>query len=58
MLNESLIVEVADYKSWHYELEMDRFKEALVFDKSKLYGDLNYGKRNGRQMILDGRSHV
>lgn len=54
MLNESLIVEVADYKSWHYELEMDRFKEALVFDKSKLYGDLNYGKRNGRQMILDG----
>ena len=59
MSNEPLIVvgEFADYKSREYKLEMDCFKQALQFDRNTLYGDLNYGKRNGRQMIL-GRNHV
>ena len=59
MLNESLVdmEEPADYKSRKYALEMDRFKKALQFDLNALYGDLNYGKRNGRQMIL-GRNQV
>ena len=59
MSNEPLIIvgEFADYKSREYKLEMDCFKQALQFDRNTLYGDLNYGKRNGRQMIL-GRNHV